>query len=363
VKRPRDAHVDPADALAFRAAREVCRRHAGDLYGASAFLPRPKRDAAYAVYAFGRMIRDALGADEDDSFAGAAGLRHRPLGAVRIPHAAAARRPSGMTVGDCCSSNSLDQRFSLFRDRLDELYEGRFELPSPAARSEEQHVLHAFAATARRYQIPRRYFHDLAEGIRKDLTVFRYATWGSLERYCQHAGGAGGAIAGCVFGVTNSDAAEFALQAGRAIRLTGILCDLGSEAAAGRIYLPLEDLAAFRYSERELVAGVVNENFRRLIAFQVARVRRLYREAVDGLCWVAGDGSRLAAATILAWQGGLLDALEKEGYDVFARRPALGAAEKLRRMPLAWRLARRRPDAKASSCSDARHDRRLPAGT
>lgn len=283
------------------------------------------------------MIGDAMDVAEGDEATVGASLRHRPLSVSPVGPSS----PGGMG-GGCCSPNVLDQRLALFRDRLNDLYEGRLELPSVAGRSQEHHVLHAFSVAARRYQIPRQHFLELAEGHRMDQAVMRYATWPSLERYCHHAGGAAALAASCVLGVTSSDATDPAARAGKAIVLTNILRDLKDDVARGHVYLPLEDLAAFRYSERELAAGVVNEQFRKLMRFQVERARRLSREAADGLRWVAGDGSRFAAATCLALAAGVLDGIERQGYDVFSQRPALSRGQKLRRLPLAWRLARRR---------------------
>lgn len=326
----RDSRAKPTDAdrLAFRAAADVCRRGARDLYFASAFLPRAKRDAAHAVYAFLNLVRDAIVSAGEE--AGAARLRHRPLNVGA--HDA------------CCSSDPLGQRLSLLRERLDELYAGRLELPAPAARSEQQHVLHAFSVASARYQIPREALLDLAEACRAELSVSRYATWASLERYCRSGGGSVARAVGCVLGVTHSGAGELITRAGVAVRLTRILCELKADVADGRVYLPLEDLAAFRYTERELAAGVVNENFRRLMRFEVERARRLYDEAAGGLGWVAGDGSRGAAAIMLAWHRGRLDVIERRGYDVFSRPPTLSRGQKVRALPLAWRLARREPD-------------------
>ena len=331
--RQRRSPPDPADALAYRAAREVCRRQAGELYFASAFLPTSKRNAAHAAFAFCRMLREAIESSGGEAEQGAAGLRHMPLSAG----------------AGCCSADPLEQRVALVRDRLDDLYAGRLELPSPGGRSQEQHVLHALAASVRRYQIPRQYFLDLARGFGQDLSVSRYATWSSLDRYCQLTGGSAGLIVSAIFGVTHPDAARHAALAGKAVRLTQILRDLKSDAQRGRVYVPLEDLAAFRYSERELIGGVVNENFRRLMCFQIERARRVYREAAQGLDLLAGDGSRLTAATVLVSHAGILDAIERQGGDVFSRRPRLTKGRRFRRLPLAWRLARRRPGAIVSA--------------
>jgi phytoene synthase len=337
VKTAPHDNAGDADRLAFRASAGVCRREAGDVVFASAFLPRAKRDAVHAVYAFFRLVRQAVESAGEE--AGAARLRHVPLSALTT----GTFDETGH--GSCCSGDPFQQRLSLLRERVEDLYAGRLELPTPSARSEEQHVLHAFAVASARYQVPRQDVLDFAEGCRGGLTVRRYATWRSLEAHCRLAGGAAARAALCVLGVTHSGAAEYAAKAGVAVRLTRMLCGLKADAAAGRVCLPLEDLAAFRYTERELAAGVVNESLRRLLCFEVDRARRLYREAAEGLPWVANDGARLAGAILLAWHWRLLDVIERHDYDALSRVPALTRGHKLRALPIAWRLARRRPDA------------------
>jgi 15-cis-phytoene synthase len=337
-----------ADALGFAAAREICRRHARSFYFASFFLPKPKREAAYAVYALCRTIDDAIDADDDAiETAQARALREYPVVARATSRAAEAASPSLDSVGSsssCCSDGTLETRLRLFHDRLDEIYENRLELPRPAARSEPQHALHAFSLTVHRYQIPKQYFLDLAEGCRMDLVVSRYPTWRSLENYCYHVAGVVGLIMTCVLGLTHSDARQQAVQMGNAMRLTNILRDVKEHFRGGRIYLPLEDMAGFRYSERDLAAGAVNENFRGLMRFEVARARQLYRDASDGLCWLAGDSSRFTVAAMAVMSAGVLDAIEWQDYDVLhGGRPHLPTVEKLRRLPAAWRLARRQP--------------------
>jgi phytoene synthase len=343
VKRPPPSQASEADKLAARVSAGVCRRAAPDLYFASAFLPRAKRDAAHALYAFCRLVPEAVASACEE--AGAAALRHRPLNVAATPS------HDEPHLGSCCSAEPFEHRLSLLRDRLDDLYAGRLELPAPAARSEEQHVLHAFSAAASRYQVPRQDLLDFARGCVAALAVRRYATWASLERDCPLAGGAAARAAACVLGVTHSGAGDYATKAGVAGRFTSILCRLKADVGQGRVYLPLEDLARFRYTERELTEGVVNENFRRLMRFEVERARRLFDEAAGGLCWVANDGSRLTAAVLLARSLALLDAIERQGYDVFNRPPALTRAQKLRALPAGWRLARRGPGGHAGSGS------------
>jgi phytoene/squalene synthetase len=319
---------------AFAAARRVCRRGAPEFVSAAVFLPRAKRDAACAVVAFCDMVREARAAP-DESLQGAEGLRHHPVGV------SAGGIGSGCSA--CGTGGAADPRVALLRERLDEIYGGRLELPHPDSRSDAQHALYAFSLAMRRNPVPREYFLDLAEGVRRGAGVRRYATWASLERHLRQTAGSVGLALCAVFGVTHSGVGEHALQLATGIRLTTILRDLKADRDRGVIHLPLEDLARFRYGERDLAAGAINDNFRELIRFQVARARGLLRDSAEGLCWLADDGSCLTASTLAATAAAYLDAIGRRGFDVLSRAPALTTGQKLRRLPVAWSLSRRRP--------------------
>jgi phytoene synthase len=308
-----------ADKLGFWAARQICRRESRGFYLASLFLPKLKRDAAHAVYAFTQMMRGAIDQPADE-----------PAGA--------------------CGPSDLHHRMSLFRDRLRELYDGTLELPLPQFRSQEQHALHAVSVAVRRYEIPPQNFLDLAEGQRRDLGVRRYATWAALEKHCQGVAGTVGLILCGVLGLKNSGAAQQAASLGSALRLASILRDLKRDWDRGRLYLPLEDLVRFGYSEKDLGRALVNDAFVSLMKFEIARARELYRVGAEGICWLADEGSRLMVSLLAVTRAGILDAIERRGFDVLGgRRVELSTAQMLRRLPAAWRLARRM------------HDRPLPA--
>src|SRR5205085_3217311 len=117
------------------------RSHARELYSAFLFLPRPKRDAACAVLAFCQMIREAIIADESP-LRSAGALRAHPA----IISSAMASARKGL--------DDFEDRIQLLRQRLDEIREGRLELPPVESRSPQQHALHAIAFTIQRYQIP-----------------------------------------------------------------------------------------------------------------------------------------------------------------------------------------------------------------
>ena len=116
-----------------------------------------------------------------------------------------------------------------------------------------------------RYELPKQYFLDLLAGCRMDLTVSRYQNWEELEKYCYRVAGVVGLIMSRVFNVRDEAALKNAVGMGNAMQLTNILRDVREDRDRGRIYLPLEDMVRFGYTEADLAAGIVNENLRGLM--------------------------------------------------------------------------------------------------
>ncbi len=236
----------------------------------------------------------------------------------------------------------------MVRERLDAVYDGRLELPRSEFRDTTQHALNAFSKTVDACGIPKTYFVELIGALAEARRVRRYATWNALQQHCRRSGGMLALAFGGALGLMSSGAAEPAVRLGSAIRLSCVLRDLRRDWAAGQLYLPLEDMARLRYSERDLTGNVLNSHFADLIRFEVSRARALYQEGSECICWLAGDGSRLAVSSVVTMYSGVLDEIERRRFNVLQPLPGLTGARKLRRFPLAWRLARRR------------HDERLP---
>ncbi|MGA2498012.1 MAG: phytoene/squalene synthase family protein [Tepidisphaeraceae bacterium] len=291
-------------ARAYQAARIICGRHARSFYFASFFLPQPKRNHAYAVYAFCRLMDDA----------------------IDVP-----------ITGSCCEGE-LDRRFDLLRQRLDDIYAGRLAEPGD---DEASLALHAFAHTVECCAIPMHHFLDLAEGCRMDLTITRYATWADLERYCYLVAGVVGLIMCRVFDLRREEAQKQAVTMGNAMQLTNILRDVKEDWNRGRIYLPKEDLDRFGCTERDIAAGVVTDGFRKLMRFEIERARALYHAGAEGLCHLPSDGSRFTASAMAVIYSGILDAIERLHCDVFSARAHLKTWQKILRLPRAMRLCRR----------------------
>jgi phytoene synthase len=171
----------------------------------------------------------------------------------------------------------------------------------------------------RAFDLPRRAFEDVIDGVAMDLDTFRYETFDDLFEYCRRVASAVGMICIRIFGCRSERAREYALNLGVALQLTNILRDVSGDLKRGRLYIPLEDLRACGCTVDALTAGVMTEPVRRLIEFECRRARSFYQRAVDAR--PAEDRSRLVAAEIMrAVYFKTLTRIESSGYDVFTSR-------------------------------------------
>ncbi len=190
----------------------------------------------------------------------------------------------------------------------------------------------AFAATRRQYGVSTNAARDLLTGVRMDLAPRRYATWDDLRRYCYHVAGTVGLMVAPILGCRDDGALPRAVDLGIAMQLTNILRDVAEDAGRGRLYLPLDDLAAFGCDPEAIVRGQPNGEFAALLAFEIARARRLYAAAQRGIPALspAGQLTALAASRLYA---AILNAIEAMDYDVFGGRAYLPLSRKLGAMP------------------------------
>jgi phytoene synthase len=186
-------------------------------------------------------------------------------------------------------------------------------------------------------------FRDMIAGQRMDLHRSRYDTFEDLELYCYRVAGTVGLMSTTVMGIDTQlqtapwsqqqlDPTPQAIALGIANQLTNILRDVGEDARRGRIYLPLADLAAFDYTETDLIAGVVDDRWRALMAFQIDRARRFYTEAESGIGLLSED-ARWPVWSALALYRQILDVIEENNYDVFTQRAFVPSLRKLLTLP------------------------------
>ncbi len=229
VESLREASMNPDLASSYAHCQRIARRAAGNFYYSFLVLPRAKRRAMCALYAFLRATDD-LG-DSDRSLA----------------------------------------------ERRDALAAWRRELTGALAGASDSAILPALVDTVESYEIPCEYLYDCITGVEMDLDGREYDTFADLEDYCYHVASVVGLACIHIWGFSDPAALEPARRLGIAFQLTNILRDLKEDSERGRVYLPREDLRRFGYTPEELAAGVQNASFRELMNFQIARADDYYR--------------------------------------------------------------------------------------
>ena len=263
-----------------------------NFYYSFLFLPKKRREAMYAVYAFCREVDSMV--DEP-----APGSDPREGLACRRAELAGIYRP--------CPAPLVG-----------------FTSPSMACLAE--HI--------RYFEIPQAYFDEIISGVEMDLSVHRYQTFKELSVYCHRVASAVGLICLKIFGALRPESEAYAVNLGIAFQLTNILRDVKSDAARGRIYLPQEDLKRFRVSEQEILDKVYSSRFRELMAFECRRARDYYRRAEASLAPTERP-TLLPAEIMRAIYQVVLARIESAQYQVFGERITLPA---WRRMAIAMKV-------------------------
>ena len=206
----------------------------------------------------------------------------------------------------------------------------------------------ALADTVRRFPMDIQPFRDMIAGQQMDLYRNRYQTFEELKLYCYRVAGTVGLMSNAVLGINQDNNSipwrknlqpynpeKEAVALGIAMQLTNILRDVGEDAQRGRIYLPLEDLAAFDYTEQDLLAGVNDDRWKALMRFQIKRARTYYQQAEKGIRYLIRDSHLPVWASLMLYRG-ILDAIEKNNYDVFNKRAFVSKPIKIASLPIAW---------------------------
>lgn len=269
--------------------RATARSRARNFYYSFLLLPREERDAMSAVYAFMRNSDDIT-----DEVPAGNGIAAAPTGEQRAA--------------------VLDG----WKTALSEALEGRYG---------DDPILPAFHHTVCKYRIPPEYCFELIEGVGRDLSPQRYRTFDELYRYCYQVASVVGLTTIHIFGYESSAALALAEKCGIAFQLTNILRDIPEDAGIGRLYLPEEDLQRFELRPEDLLQGRPGARFREFMEFQWARANRYYEESAP-LLGMVRPACRPALWAMVAIYKGILLRIRRMGYDVFAARPRLTAAEK-----------------------------------
>lgn len=206
----------------------------------------------------------------------------------------------------------------------------------------------ALADTVQNYPIDIQPFKDMIAGQQMDLYRNRYETFDELKLYCYRVAGTVGLMSNAVLGIDRGNNGapwekeiepynpeKEAVALGMAMQLTNILRDVGEDASRGRIYLPLEDLAAFDYTEKDLLSGVNDDRWKAVMKFQIERARAYYKQAEKGISYLIRDSHLPVWSSLMLYQG-ILGAIERNDYDVFNKRAFVKKPVKIATVPVAW---------------------------
>jgi phytoene synthase len=273
---------------ALRHCAVVTRREAANFYYGIRLLPRPKREALYAIYAFARRVDDIGDGDLAP--------------AEKLAALDRAARMAGSLGSD--PTDPVDV---------------------------------ALGVACARYPLPANAFIDLIEGVRTDVLGAPIEEFAQLELYCRRVAGSIGRLCLAVFGGASPEATALADDLGVALQLTNILRDIREDALNGRVYLPLEDLRRFGWPggdaspaqilERAGEPAGADRAFVSLLAFQTARAGQWFERGLRLVPML----DRRSGACVLAMSGiyrRLLAQIEAEPQSVLERRLSLSGREK-----------------------------------
>ncbi|HLO88212.1 MAG TPA: phytoene synthase [Nostocaceae cyanobacterium] len=206
----------------------------------------------------------------------------------------------------------------------------------------------ALVDTLQNFDLDIQPFRDMIAGQRMDLYRSRYQTFEELYLYCYRVAGTVGLMSTAIMGIDKSIYTapwyrykqpyipiKEAIALGIANQLTNILRDVGEDARRGRIYIPLEDLDRFNYTEQDFFQGIVDDRWRELMRFQIDRARQFYTQADRGITYLEQD-ARWPVWSASMLYGQILNVIERNDYDVFSQRAYVPQWQKLCTLPAAW---------------------------
>lgn len=266
---------------AFAYCQNIARSHYENFPVASMVIPRDRRLYVAAIYAFARTADDF--ADEGEVPA------HERL-----------------------------RRLEEWGEQLRRCYQGETTDP----------IFVALGETAARTGLLREPLDALLHAFRMDVTTRRFSRFEDLLYYCRHSANPIGYLVLHLFGEVSERTVPLSDSICTGLQLANFWQDLSVDWAKGRLYVPLEDLDRFGYTENELVRGVVDERFRRMLAFEVERAREYLLNGVPLLDLVSSARLRFELSLTVRCGLAILEAVRAIGYDVIHRRPSLSTMNK-----------------------------------
>jgi len=249
------------------------------------FLPRDKRRAITALYAFCREVDDV--------------------------------------VDECSDVQVARTTLDWWRSQVAEIYGGKPQHP----------VAKALVPVVQQFNMSREHLLEIIDGMEMDLDQARYPDFKSLQLYCYRVASVVGLLAAEIFGYTDRGTQKYAHDLGIAFQLTNIIRDVGEDARRNRIYLPMDELQQFGVTAAEILNAKETENFQKLMSFQIERAQRYYRQALEHLPEVDRKSQRTGLIMAAIYRA-TLEEVVASGCHVLKERVSLTP---LRKLWLAWK--------------------------
>jgi phytoene synthase len=297
-------------AVAYSVCRSIARSSAKNFYYAFLALPRHKREALCAVYAYMRRCDDI----SDDASLPVRERRLKLADWLDTFHRVMQGNPSDDPV--LIALADAQRRFKIPIHLLDQLALGTAMDLAEEADDDEP-------------EFARGKFQETAEKTNDAQPTIRYATFDDLYQYCYRVASVVGLVCIRIFGYRDPMAEPLAERCGLAFQMTNIIRDVKEDASMGRVYLPEEDLAKFQLDPAELQGTPDPARWRPLLALEADRAREFYRAGEELIPYISED-SQPALWVLITIYHQLLEKIASQEYDVFTNRISLTSWQKLK---------------------------------
>jgi phytoene synthase len=287
-------------AMAYSVCSGIARSSARNFYYAFLVLPKPKRNALCAVYAFMRRCDDL----SDDPSLPPRERRARLEAWLDAFHHAQAGEPTDDAI--LLALTDSQRRYQIPAELLDQLAFGTLmDVPDSAPEGPSEQT-----------------------GSGSSSLVVQYRSFKDLYLYCYHVASVVGLVCIKIFGYRDANAEHLAERCGIAFQLTNIIRDVKEDAGMGRVYIPLEDLQKFELVPGDLQGAPDRARLRTLLAMEADRAREFYKSGHELIPLVSEDSQPALWVLVTIYQR-LLEKIAQKQYDVYAGRVRLSAREKL----------------------------------
>jgi phytoene synthase len=260
--------------------QEKTSKSGSSFYYSFMFLPKDRRDAITALYAFCREVDDV--------------------------------------VDECTDFQVAQTKLNWWRFEIESLYQGKPQHP----------VSKALAEPIKTYHLDAEHFVEIIDGMEMDLKFNRYEDFKQLQLYCYRVASVVGLLSAQIFGFKNRKTLKFAHDLGIAFQLTNIIRDVGEDARRGRIYLPLDELAKFKVSEDDILHSRKSDAVKVLLEHQIERAESYYDRALRELPTEDRKSQRVGLMMAAIYRTLLWEIKADSAENVLTSRTSLGALRK-----------------------------------